>query len=361
MRVQHLRLKQTASEPLAEGATPFFMGPIWLAGTGAWERAGELLKTWPQPLGLVGEAGLLKRFRRPLCSAWLEQALALELLDRPDGSDCDSAALEALLAEARRRGVKALVGFGGGRMLDLAKLAGARLGLQVATVPSSPATCACATAVAVRNEDGAFAAVEDVPPPVLCVVETAVLAEAPKRLLAAGMADALAKWLEWQAVDPSPQGFGAGAGWALAREAAAILRSLGTEALAKPGGAAFEVCLEACLLWPALASNIGRAPAAAAHSLANALSRQAAGRSLLHGEAVGLGLLWQERLLNGRGAGTMEAGSLAELLGSWGLPTTLPAGLDERRLLADAGRPGETLHLLDLDPALMADPGRLPT
>jgi glycerol dehydrogenase len=205
--------------------------------------------------------------------------------------------------------------------------------------------------VAVLNDDaGGFGSVEDLPePPRLCVVETAVLRSAPPRLLAAGLADTLAKWMEWRAVEAEPSGFGSGAAWALARRAADVCEASGAEALAAPGSAAFDGVLEACLLWSAAASCLGSAPAAAAHSLANALGRQAPGKALLHGEAVGLGLLWQEALLGREGRATLPAGALAALLRSWNLPTALPRGLDLERLGADALAPDESVHLLGLD------------
>lgn len=327
----------------------FSLGPRWLAGAGAWEAAAAELATWPQPIGLVGEAGLLKAFRQPLVAAWLEAGLHLELLARPDGSDCGRAEIATLLSDARGRGIRSLLGFGGGRMLDLAKAAGFEAGWPVATAPSSAATCACASGVAVLNVEGAFSELLDCGPPTLCIVESPVLAQAPKRLLAAGLADTLAKWLEWRVLETAPESFGAGAGWILAQRAATLCAELGEEALAATEGAALDACLEACLLWSALVSNAGQAPAAAAHSLANALSRQPQGKSLLHGEAVGLGLLWQEALLAGAASANM-GGALAPLLASWGLPTTLPAGLDLDQLVADARRPDETLNLLSLEP-----------
>jgi glycerol dehydrogenase-like iron-containing ADH family enzyme len=356
--------RRAGSAPEAPQGLParLRLGPaLWLAGDGAWEAAAAELAGWPQPIGLLGEAGLLKRFRRPLGAAFLEGGLQVELLAQPDGTDCDAAALEALLAQARVRNARSLLAFGGGRMLDLGKLAARRAGWRLATLPSSVATCAAASAVAVLNRGGAYESVLDLGAPAeLCVVETPVLRAAPPRLLAAGLADTLAKWLEWRAVEGVPGFFGAGAGWALARLAAETVESLGAEALAacaegRPadagdrGTAALDACLEACLLHSAAASCAGEAPAAAAHSLADALSRQPAGRALLHGEAVGLGLLWQEALLKGVERENMDLPRLKALLESWKLPVALPPGLDLDRLCADALAVDESVHLLGLD------------
>jgi glycerol dehydrogenase len=207
-----------------------------------------------------------------------------------------------------------------------------------------------------NDGQGAYREVLDLlSPPRLCIVDARALAEAPPRLLAAGLADTLAKWLEWRAVEEAPSGFGAAAGWALAQAAFELCWREGAEALALPGPAR-ERCVEACLLWSGLASNAGQAPAAAAHSLANALSQQGPGKALLHGEAVGLGLLWQEALLGQAGRPALKVSELRQTLASWGLPVSLPAGLDLEALLGAAWEPDESLQLLDLAPP--ADHGR---
>jgi glycerol dehydrogenase-like iron-containing ADH family enzyme len=123
---------------------------------------------------------------------------------------------------------------------------------------------------------------------------------------------------------------------------------LGAEALRGPGSEAWALCVEACLLWSAQASCLGSAPAAAAHSLANALTKQAAGRTLIHGEQVGLGLLWQESLLS-KTKPVWGFERVRRCLYAWGLPTSLPAGLDLAALLRDALAPDESVHGLSLD------------
>jgi 3-dehydroquinate synthetase len=86
--------------------------------------------------------------------------------------------------------------------------------------------------------------------------------------------------------------------------------------------------------------------------MANALSRQEAGKALLHGEAVGLGLLWQEALIARAGSATMGVDAMERLLKGWGLPTRLPLGLDLGRLSRDALAADESVHLLGLDPGV---------
>src|ERR1700721_4709461 len=130
MRAHQRKARQSAPEAFQGPPAPIFFGPQkWFAGDGAWEAAAGILKSWPGPLGLVGEAGLLRIFRRPLTQAWLEQGIELKLLDLGDGVDCSEAAQLGLVQRAKDAGVGGLIGLGGGRVLALAKLAGATLGL----------------------------------------------------------------------------------------------------------------------------------------------------------------------------------------------------------------------------------------
>jgi glycerol dehydrogenase len=316
------------------------------------------LQALPQPVGLAAETNLLRIFRKALSEAWLENGVELVLLNLPDGVECCLASAEALQKQAKAKGCASLLGLGGGKVLDTVKWASLLGGWPLATAPTSAATCAAASGViAQHGPDGVYAGVLDLALPAqLCIVDTDVLAEAPPRLLAAGMADTLAKWLEWKALPQEAKAFGHGAGWLLAERGALACESLGPEALRETGSAAWETCVEACLLWSAQASCLGQAPAAAAHSLANALTRQPAGRSLMHGEQVGLGLLWQEALLS-KTDPVWGFERVRKALYGWGLPASLPSGLDLDRLAADALREDETVHALglDLDPVRARD------
>ncbi len=353
MRAHHLRALRRAPGSLQGPPAPFSLGPAsWIVGEGAWERGARELRAWPGPVGLAGEAALLGRFGAAVSEGWDRAGLRVEALVLPDGVDCCQETLEGLVGRARAAGVGSLAALGGGRVLDLAKLAASSLGIPLATLPTSAATCACATAVAVVNDGlGGYRSVVDLAgPPRLCLVEPRALRVAPPRLLAAGLADTLAKWLEWRAAgEAGAPGYGGPTGAALAESAARVCVDLGAEALQSPASGAFQAALEACLTASAAASCAGKAPAAAAHSLANALSRQGPGKSLLHGEAVGLGLIWQESLLARHGRATMEPAVLRDLLGSWGLPLDLPPGLDFARLARDAWAEGESAHLLGLE------------
>jgi glycerol dehydrogenase len=154
--------------------------------------------------------------------------------------------------------------------------------------------------------------------PDLCIADFELLRSAPARTLRAGMADTLAKWLEWSAVGEIE-----GPGAAEARQAYDIVME------ASPSD---EKIWEANLRLSALASNQGDAPAAAAHSFCAGISMMPASRQWLHGEWVGLGLLFQQQLC---GDTDTDQGRLKEWLKGLGLPTALPFTLEDPGMIAE--------------------------
>ncbi|MDR0896840.1 MAG: iron-containing alcohol dehydrogenase [Oscillospiraceae bacterium] len=114
------------------------------------------------------------------------------------GGECTMAAIADTAAKAQAAGADAVLGVGGGKALDVAKGAAARLGLLVYAVPTIAATCAAVTALSVvYHEDGAldqFLLLDR--PPEQAFLDTELLARAPARYFRAGLADAMAKHLE---------------------------------------------------------------------------------------------------------------------------------------------------------------------
>jgi glycerol dehydrogenase-like iron-containing ADH family enzyme len=290
--------------------------PAWVWGQTALEdSAGELGKL-PGPYLLVGEASLLRPWRKRILGAWSEAGLETHLWAFPEGSECHLAMAEAIASQAKSATCRSLIAWGGGKCIDSVKWASLLAGLPLATVPSSAATCACATSVVVAHSvAGEVLEVLDLPaPPALCVADAGLLASAPQRCLAAGMADTLAKWLEWEAIE-DPQGEGSA-------------QALKARDMVLEPSTPMESLWEANLRLSAEASNWGFAPAAAAHSFCAGMSLDPRSLGLMHGEWVGLGLLFQARL---RGEDTRD---LRAWLSRLGLPQTLPYALSDAEALA---------------------------
>jgi glycerol dehydrogenase len=112
--------------------------------------------------------------------------------------ECCASEIERLAEEGRRAGAKAIVGCGGGKVLDTAKASADLLQLPVAccpTVASSDAPCSALSVV--YTPDGVVDHIRYYKRhPNLILVDTSVIAAAPKRLLVAGIGDALATYFE---------------------------------------------------------------------------------------------------------------------------------------------------------------------
>jgi glycerol dehydrogenase len=311
--------------------------PLWIWGDHAIENAASELLKLPQPMLLVGEAKLLRPLSKRLKQAWIEAGVELVVADFSETAECCASELESVLAVLKSKKAASLVGFGGGKCLDLVKWAGFQSGLPVAMVPSSAATCACASGVVVvHDRQGAVLDLVDLArPPELCVVDFEILKSAPRRLLAAGVADTLAKWLEWSVLEENPQGSEP------AQEAFELLKRGPDASLDNE-----EAVLHACLRLSSEASNAGQAPAAAAHSFCAGISVLPRSNTLLHGEWAGLGLLFQDWLLKRH---KMEMPDPRPWLELWGLPLSLPfklASAERAQVAARMLDPQESIHAI---------------
>ena len=288
------------------------------------------------------------------------QAEGLETYEAALRYDCCEDDLEPLAQHAVAAGVDGVIAAGGGKVLDAGKLLADRLGLPCITVPTSAATCAGWTALAnVYSPQGAFC--HDVALrrcPELLVFDHELVASAPARTLASGIADAVAKWYE-----ASVSSGGSSDG--LIQQAVQMARVLrdqllldGQAAVAQPGSEAWVRVAEACGLSAGVIGGIGGAPCrtVAAHAVHNGLTQLSVCQGMLHGEKVGFGILVQLRLEEVLGGSQLAAQARRQLLpffAELGLPCTLAdlglagASLADLQLVCDfACREGSDLHHL---------------
>ncbi|MNR92341.1 Glycerol dehydrogenase [compost metagenome] len=263
----------------------------------------------------------------------------------------------ALLAE-RFPEARVIVGVGGGKVMDAAKLLAHRRGLPVLTVPTAAATCAAWTALSnVYTPQGQWRFGVPLPTgPAEVLVDYAVIARAPARLLASGIADTLAKWIESSAsVDPATADAMTLAALQMARFLYDRLLAIGPEAVrqAQSGELGPEL-MQAIDLNVQLAGTVGglggaRCRSVAAHAVCNGLTQVETRRASWHGEKVGFGIVVQ-LILQGRPfpeirellAFYQEIGlpmTLAEL----GIPTDTETLMEAARFACD---PRSSIHLL---------------
>ena len=216
------------------------------------------------------------------------------------GGECSERAITELVAAARATGAAVVIGAGGGKALDTAKASARDLNLPVIVFPTIAASDApCSALAVVYNEDGSVAYDTFLPSnPALVLVDTALIAKAPARFLAAGIGDALATWYEADSCRTS----GASncmkmPGVPLAYEVARFCRDtifeFGTAALtecdANIAGHALERVVEANILLSGIGFESGGV--AAAHAIHHGLCELEDVHHHLHGEKVAIGVL----------------------------------------------------------------------
>ncbi|MGB3298907.1 MAG: iron-containing alcohol dehydrogenase family protein [Phormidesmis sp.] len=278
--------------------------------------------------------------------------------------DCSEIALTALHTAADRHSADFIIGVGGGKALDAAKLLAHQRQLPIATVPTSAATCAGWTALSnVYSDEGAFQYDVSLPRcPDLIVLDYDLVASAPNRTLIAGIGDAIAKWYEASVSSGHSDHTLIIGAVQQARVLRDILFQKSAAALKNVGGDDWQEVVDATVLMAGVVGGMGgpQCRTVAAHAVHNGLTHVAA-HGTLHGEKVAYGILVQLRLeemgLDDIGKGNaLAVASRQQLLRFYtelGLPKSLAdLGMETltvaqlKQAAAIACRPGSDIHHL---------------
>lgn len=271
--------------------------------------------------------------------------------------ECCEEEVERIGKIARENGAAVIVGAGGGKTMDTAKICADDMGLPVIIAPSSASTDAPVSEIAVvYKPDGEYIGSRKMKKNAdLVLVDTEIIVKAPRRLFVAGMGDALATWLEAQACEcsDSPNYIGSGmrrckAGMAIAKASWDILFEDGEKALmALDSGVvteAFENVVEANTLLSGLGFlNTGLATAHGIHSGLTVLPET---HKYLHGEKVAFGIVCQ-MVLENTPAETVD--KVMRFMVAIGLPVTLAdlgvaAERDKVMAIAEKTANGPLIH-----------------
>ncbi|OIJ88881.1 dehydrogenase [Streptomyces sp. MUSC 14] len=211
----------------------------------------------------------------------------------------------------------AVVGLGGGKIIDCAKFAAARVGLPLVAVPTNLAHDGLCSPVATLDNDAGRGSY-GVPNPIAVVIDLDVIREAPARFVRAGIGDAISN-------------INAVADWELSNRvngekidglAAAMARQAGEAVLRHPGGIGdndfLQVLAEALVLSGISMSISGdsRPSSGSCHEINHAFDLLFPKRAAAHGEQCGFGAAFATYL---RGAHE-EAVHTAGVLRRHGLP-----------------------------------------
>lgn len=329
----------------------------YVQGRDATAQLGEQMAV----LGLHGPAFVLasRRAQVALRDVW-EQTLGAAGIAFTVGDfagECSDTAIDHGVEQARAAGARVVVGVGGGKTLDTARAIAGLLNLPVVNCPTLASSDApCSALSVVYTDNGVFERLVFYPRnPDLVLVDTTVIANAPRRHLVSGMGDALATWYEARTVIEarSPNqvhGRTTGTAGALARLCCSTLFADGAAAVQAVEARAVTPALERIIEANTLLSGLGfeSGGLAIAHSVHNGLTTAPATHAYLHGEKVAFGLLVQLVVEGRPGAEIDEVMAFCHTVG---LPTSLAAlGLDATdetalRLVAERTvAPGETAH-----------------
>ncbi|MFO7709121.1 MAG: iron-containing alcohol dehydrogenase family protein [Desulfobacterales bacterium] len=251
-----------------------------------------------QPLVLSDE--MVMPIIRPKTESQL-QALGMAPCFVLFGTECSMAEVARISALATHEGNDFVVGAGGGKVIDTARVVAQRLELPLVTVATSAATCSACSSVSVLYKNGVREETLKGKGADLALVDSAIIAAAPSRLLSAGMGDALAKFYEGKPTfDRTPQPLPAlEAALRLSAQVKETIMDCGLEAKrdVDAGKATFvvEKIVEANIFLTGVISCVGGATfrVALAHGLLYGLTIMPAVHNLLHGEMVSYGLIVQ--------------------------------------------------------------------
>ena len=221
----------------------------------------------------------------------------LRITCRAHGGECSEDEIAAGVAAAQ--GADLVIGVGGGKTLDTAKVVADDLGVPMVVVPTIAASDApCSALAVVYNADGTVLRDQFLPRnPDLVLVDTQIIAQAPARFLAAGIGDALATFYEAESSRraQAPNCWGTH-GAVVAHAIAALCRDVifadGAAALAACDAGtpdpAFERVVEANILLSGAGFESGGV--AGAHAIHHGLCEVPDVHHHLHGEKVALGV-----------------------------------------------------------------------
>ncbi|MEV4330858.1 iron-containing alcohol dehydrogenase family protein [Streptomyces sp. NPDC049597] len=211
----------------------------------------------------------------------------------------------------------AVVGLGGGKIIDVAKYAAARVGLPLAAVATNLAHDGLCSPISILDNDNGRGSY-GVPSPIAMVIDLDVVRDAPVRFVRSGIGDAISN-------------ISAIADWELSHRvngepvdglAAAMARTAGESVLRHPGGVGddeFLTVLAEALVLSGIAMSISgdsRPSSGACHEISHAFDLLYPKRAASHGEQVGLGAAFAMHLRGAR----EDAVLFAEALRRHGLP-----------------------------------------
>lgn len=312
----------TSYTPLSIAPARVLRGENCLATSGK-----EIAKLGVRPLVVGGDRTMttIKSRLQPIF-----QTEKLESQFASYSPDCAESSLTRLKDLALEHRADLIIGIGGGKALDTAKLLAYQCNLPAVTIPTSGATCAGWTALSnIYSEAGAFQYdVTLARCPDLLILDYGLVRTAPKRTLIAGIGDAIAKWYEASVSSGDSTATLLVSAVQQARILRDILLQKSALALEQPDSDEWREVVDATVLLAGVIGGIGGADCrtVAAHAVHNGLTHLLEAHDVLHGEKVAYGILVQlrlEEMVQGNKLATEARKQLIKFYNEIGLPKTL--------------------------------------
>jgi glycerol dehydrogenase len=297
----------------------------YVQGAGARHRLGEDLRRFGSEAMFITDPGIDERDAVDMMTSCARAGVRLRMV--PFDGECTHEGRDALLGAAGA--TKLVVAAGGGKCLDMGKAIAHQAGAEVATVPTIASTDAPTSHIYVMYDTAhRMLGVEKMPRnPALVVVDTEIIARAPRALFVAGLGDAIGKIHEVEACVAANGinvfgGTPPAAAMALARVCHdTVLRHAEAALAAIDRGTpdqGLEATVEATILMSGLAFESGGL--SIAHSMTRGLTAVPRYAAALHGLQVAYANLVQLRL---EGRPPPEIDALAAFYARIGLPRSL--------------------------------------
>jgi glycerol dehydrogenase-like iron-containing ADH family enzyme len=299
-----------------------------LRGENAIAQAGNAIARFGKSPLIVGGKNSLDIIKPLLEPVLTQQQLPYHQISY--NPDCCETSIETLRHAVQNHQADFIIGIGGGKALDSAKLLAHQTQLPIITIPTSGATCAAWTALSnIYSPEGAFLYdVSLAKCPDLLILDYTLIQTASPRTLIAGIGDAIAKWYEASVSSGHSEKTLLIAAVQQARILRDILFQKSTIALQEPGSETWRDVVDATVLLAGVIGGIGGAQCrtVAAHAVHNGLTHLQASHGTLHGEKVAFGILVQLRLEEMILRNQLAASARQQLLKFYteiGLPQTL--------------------------------------
>ena len=116
--------------------------------------------------------------------------------------ECSTRNIQLITKKIEEKNVDMIIGVGGGKSIDSAKVAAEKANCKMIAIPTIAATCAATSSISIiYNDDGTFNKTYYLREhPSLVIIEPDIIAKAPVKYLKSGIIDSISKWYEGKSV-----------------------------------------------------------------------------------------------------------------------------------------------------------------